>query len=85
MINQHGVGMLGAIVLTAGLIQIGMAALKAGPWFRAISPAVIQGMLAGIGVLIIGSQIHVMVDDAPKGVEAIQAARRRAEGLSHTG
>lgn len=67
MVNQHGIGMLGAIVLMAGLIQIGMAAIKAGQWFRAISPAVIQGMLAGIGVLIIGSQIHVMVDDGPKG------------------
>ncbi|MGH9851926.1 MAG: SulP family inorganic anion transporter [Blastocatellia bacterium] len=67
MVSQYGIGMLGAIVLMAGLIQIGMGALKAGQWFRAISPAVIQGMLAGIGVLIIGSQIHVMVDDGPKG------------------
>jgi MFS superfamily sulfate permease-like transporter len=67
MVNQHGLGMLGAIVLLAGLIQIAMSLIKAGQWFRAISPAVIQGMLAGIGVLIIASQIHVMVDDGPKG------------------
>jgi len=92
MINQHGIGMLGAIVLLAGLIQIGMGALKAGPWFRAISPAVIQGMLAGIGVLIIGSQIHVMVDDAPKGSgltnllsipEAIWKGLTPMDGSSH--
>lgn len=67
MINQHGIGMLGAVVLLAGVIQIVMGLLRTGQWFRAISPAVIQGMLAGIGVLIIGSQIHVMVDDGPKG------------------
>ncbi len=67
MVNQHGVGMLGTIVLLAGAIQIAMGLMKAGQWFRAISPAVIQGMLAGIGVLIIASQIHVMVDDGPKG------------------
>jgi MFS superfamily sulfate permease-like transporter len=67
MVNQHGIGMLGAIVLLAGVIQIAMGLLRAGQWFRAISPAVIQGLLAGIGVLIIGSQIHVMVDDGPKG------------------
>lgn len=67
MVAQHGLGMLGAIVLLAGLMQILLGAAKAGQWFRAISPAVIQGMLAGIGVLIIGSQIHVMVDDGPKG------------------
>lgn len=67
MIQQHGIGMLGAIVLLAGILQLLMGALKMGQWFRAISPAVIQGMLAGIGVLIIASQIHVMVDDGPKG------------------
>ncbi|MGH9935992.1 MAG: SulP family inorganic anion transporter, partial [Blastocatellia bacterium] len=67
MVNQHGIAMLGAIVLLAGLMQIALGLIKAGQWFRAISPAVIQGMLAGIGVLIIASQIHVMVDDGPKG------------------
>jgi MFS superfamily sulfate permease-like transporter len=67
MVQQHGLGMMGAIVLLAGVLQILMGVFKMGQWFRAISPAVIQGMLAGIGVLIIGSQIHVMVDDGPKG------------------
>src|SRR5690606_22303804 len=36
-----------------------------GQWFRAVSPAVIQGMLAGIGVLILASQLHVMLDHKP--------------------
>jgi MFS superfamily sulfate permease-like transporter len=67
MVNQHGMATLGAIILLAGVLQILMGTLKMGQWFRAISPAVIQGMLAGIGVLIIASQIHVMVDDGPKG------------------
>jgi MFS superfamily sulfate permease-like transporter len=67
MVQQHGIGMLGTIVLLAGVLQMLMGVCKMGQWFRAISPAVIQGMLAGIGVLIIASQIHVMVDDGPKG------------------
>src|SRR5436190_17943774 len=52
MTQQHGIGMLGTIVLLAGALQMLMGLLKMGQWFRAISPAVIQGMLAGIGVLI---------------------------------
>lgn len=66
IVQQHGVGLLGVIVLLAGLMQMLLGALKMGQWFRAISPAVIHGMLAGIGVLIIASQIHVMVGDTPK-------------------
>jgi MFS superfamily sulfate permease-like transporter len=49
------------------LIQLAAGLLRLGQWFRAISPAVIQGMLAGIGVLIFASQVHVVVDDAPRG------------------
>ena len=67
LVQTHGVGALGWIVLVAGVIQLiaGLAGL--GQWFRAVSPAVIHGMLAGIGVLIFASQFHVMVDDAPRG------------------
>lgn len=67
IINQHGIGMLGPMLLLAGILQAVMGISRMGQWFRAISPAVIQGMLAGIGVLIIGSQFHVLVDDGPKG------------------
>jgi MFS superfamily sulfate permease-like transporter len=67
IINQHGIGMLGSMLLIAGILQAIMGISRMGQWFRAISPAVIQGMLAGIGVLIIGSQFHVLVDDGPKG------------------
>jgi MFS superfamily sulfate permease-like transporter len=67
IVQEHGLALLGVIVLLAGLMQIMAGILKLGQWFRAVSPAVVQGMLAGIGVLIIASQIHVMVDDGPKG------------------
>lgn len=67
LIQEHGLEMLGIIVLGAGLIQIVAGLLRLGQWFRAVSPAVIQGMLAGIGVLIFASQFHVMVDDSPRG------------------
>jgi MFS superfamily sulfate permease-like transporter len=66
-IREHGLEMLGLLVLIAGAIQLLAGLFRFGQWFRAVSPAVIKGMLAGIGVLIFASQFHVMVDDAPKG------------------
>jgi MFS superfamily sulfate permease-like transporter len=66
MVQHHGLDSLGLIVLLAGLIQIGFGLLRIGPWFRAMAPAVVHGMLAGIGVLIVASQIHVLVGDAPR-------------------
>jgi len=67
IVQRFGLEMLGIIVLVGGIIQIAAGVLKLGQWFRAVSPAVIKGMLAGIGVLIFASQFHVMVDDKPKG------------------
>lgn len=67
LVNEHGIGVLGTLVLLAGMIQLAAGLLKWGRYFRAISPPVIYGMLAGIGVLIFAAQFHVMVDDAPKG------------------
>ena len=67
LVQHHGIAMLGVIVLLAGLLQLAAGLLKLGQWFRAVSPAVIHGMLAGIGVLILASQFHVMLDKKPIG------------------
>jgi MFS superfamily sulfate permease-like transporter len=64
--QQHGWETLGLLVLLAGAVQLAAGLLKLGQWFRAVSPAVIHGMLAGIGVLIFASQFHIMVDDQPR-------------------
>ena len=66
LVNEHGLMMLGVVGLIAGALQLLAGVLKLGQWFRAISPSVIHGMLAGIGVLILASQFHVMLDDAPR-------------------
>ena len=65
LVRSQGPEMLGVIVLFAGLLQFAAGQFKLGQWFRAVSPAVIHGMLAGIGVLIFASQFHVMLDGAP--------------------
>jgi len=66
-VQQFGIEMLGVIVLFAGVIQLVAGMMRLGQWFRAVSPAVIHGMLAGIGVLIFVSQFHVMMDAKPIG------------------
>lgn len=67
LIDTYGLAALGVAVILAGLLQIGAGLLHLGRWFRAVSPALVQGMLAGIGVLILASQFHVMIDDQPAG------------------
>ncbi|MFN3326797.1 MAG: SulP family inorganic anion transporter [Bryobacteraceae bacterium] len=66
LVRDHGLAALGVILVLAGFIQLLAGVLKIGQWFRAISPSVIFGMLAGIGILIFGAQFHVMVDDKPR-------------------
>ncbi len=65
LIRDYGIEMLGPVLLLAGLLQWLAGVFKLGQMFRAISPAVIYGMLAGIGVLIFASQFYVMIDDKP--------------------
>jgi MFS superfamily sulfate permease-like transporter len=67
LVQEFGVAALGTIVLLAGVLQLLAGLFKVGQLFRAVSPAVIHGMLGGIGVLIFASQFHVMLDDSPKG------------------
>jgi MFS superfamily sulfate permease-like transporter len=92
LVQKFGLAGLGPIIVLAGIIQFSAGLLKAGQLFRAMAPAVIYGMLAGIGVLIFGAQFHVMVDDKPhaNGIEnllsiptAIQKGIFPVDGSSH--
>ena len=65
--QKDGLVLLAAAVTLAGIVQIVAGLLKLGQWFRAVMPAVVQGMLSGIGILIFASQFHVMFDESPKG------------------
>ncbi len=57
-VDEYGLPALGVIVLAAGLAQLVMGALKLGRWFRAISLSVVEGMLAGIGLVLIAGQLY---------------------------
>jgi MFS superfamily sulfate permease-like transporter len=60
---QRAIAALGITVLLAGAMQLAAGAFKLGGWFRAVSPAVVRGMMAGIGVSIVATQFHLMLDD----------------------
>ncbi|HET9254360.1 MAG TPA: SulP family inorganic anion transporter [Pseudonocardiaceae bacterium] len=61
-VQAYGLATLGIIVLAAGMLQLLLGALRWGGWFRAISVAVVEGMLAGIGMVIIAGQLYAMAD-----------------------
>ena len=58
----YAMAALGCAVVLGGIMQLVAGKMKLGRWFRAVSPAVIKGMLSGIGALILISQFHVMLD-----------------------
>jgi MFS superfamily sulfate permease-like transporter len=75
LVRTHGILALGPVVLLAGVIQVAAGLCRVGIWFRMTSPAVVAGMLSGIGILIVASQAHVLLDASPaaKGLENFAA------------
>ncbi|ONF95711.1 SulP family inorganic anion transporter [Sphingomonas jeddahensis] len=84
LVRDQGLSALGPILILAGAIQVVAGIFKLGGWFRAISPAVVHGMLAGIGVLIVVGQFHVLFDAKPlsSGLDNLAAMPGRLLGLS---
>jgi len=82
-VRENGLEALGPVLLLAGVLQLVAGWLKLGGLFRAISPAVVHGMLAGIGALIVIGQFHILFDEKPmsSGLENIAMMPVRVLGL----
>jgi len=65
--DPYGIASIAVIAMIAGAIQLLAGVLRFGTYFRAVSPAVIRGMLAGIGIIIVAKQFHVMIDEDIQG------------------
>ncbi|HEX8698985.1 MAG TPA: SulP family inorganic anion transporter [Myxococcaceae bacterium] len=65
-INELGFAVTCAVVAAAGLVQMALGGMKVARTALAISPAVIHGMLAGIGILIVLGQMHIVLGGSPK-------------------
>ncbi|WP_460070579.1 SulP family inorganic anion transporter [Streptomyces sp. YKOK-I1] len=78
-VREFGLPALGVIVLATGALQITMGALRLGRYFRAISVSVVEGMLAGIGLVLIAGQVYTLVgakapDSGPEKIAGLPAA-----------
>jgi MFS superfamily sulfate permease-like transporter len=83
-VRENGLEALGPVLLLAGVLQLIAGSLKLGGLFRAISPAVVHGMLAGIGALIVIGQFHILFDEKPmsSGLANMAMMPARILGLS---
>ncbi|MEU0229717.1 MULTISPECIES: SulP family inorganic anion transporter [unclassified Streptomyces] len=55
-----------AITVLAGLAQLGLSALRVARSALAVSPAIVHGMLGGIGVTIALAQLHIVLGGTPQ-------------------
>ncbi|MGW4030958.1 bifunctional SulP family inorganic anion transporter/carbonic anhydrase [Streptomyces sp. NPDC004838] len=85
LIQQYGWRITCAITVLAGFAQLGLAALRVARSALAVSPAIVHGMLAGIGVTIALAQLHIVLGGTPQSsaLDNIQALPAQLTSL-HT-
>ena len=66
LIQRYGWRTTCAITVLAGLAQLGLGCLRVARGALAVSPAIVHGMLAGIGVTIAVAQLHIMLGGTPQ-------------------
>lgn len=66
LIHRYGWRTTCAITVLAGLAQLGLGCLRVARSALAVSPAVVHGMLAGIGVTIAVAQLHIVLGGTPQ-------------------
>lgn len=66
LIQLYGWRTTCAITIAAGLLQILLGSLRAARAALAVSPAIVHGTLAGIGVAIALAQLHIVLGGSPQ-------------------
>ncbi|WP_327736621.1 SulP family inorganic anion transporter [Streptomyces nojiriensis] len=66
LIQHYGWRTTCAITVLAGLCQLGLAALRTARSALMVSPAIVHGLLAGIGVTIALAQLHIVLGGTPQ-------------------
>ncbi|MFI6337796.1 SulP family inorganic anion transporter [Streptomyces sp. NPDC050535] len=66
LIHLYGWRTTCAITVLAGIAQLGLGYLRVARTALAVSPAIVHGMLAGIGVTIAVAQLHIVLGGTPQ-------------------
>jgi len=66
LIHRYGWRTTCAVTALAGLAQLGLGCLRVARTALAVSPAIVHGMLAGIGVTIAVAQLHIVLGGTPQ-------------------
>ncbi|MED7954625.1 bifunctional SulP family inorganic anion transporter/carbonic anhydrase [Streptomyces sp. BE303] len=66
LISQYGWQATCAITLAAGLLQLLLGVRRVARTALAVSPAIVHGMLAGVGLTIAIAQLHVVLGGSPQ-------------------
>ncbi|MEV6961376.1 SulP family inorganic anion transporter [Streptomyces sp. NPDC051207] len=66
LIQRYGWRTTCAITVLAGFAQLGLGCLRVARGALAVSPAIVHGMLAGIGVTIAVAQLHIVLGGTPQ-------------------
>ncbi|MFJ8000158.1 bifunctional SulP family inorganic anion transporter/carbonic anhydrase [Streptomyces sp. NPDC096310] len=82
VIQRYGWRTTCVITVCAGLAQLGLAALRVARSALAVSPAIVHGMLAGIGVTIALAQLHIVLGGSPQS-SAVANVRGLPAQLAH--
>ncbi|MEU9301336.1 SulP family inorganic anion transporter [Streptomyces sp. NPDC048269] len=66
LIRHYGWRTTCAVTVLAGFCQLGLALLRTARSALVVSPAIVHGMLAGIGVTIALAQLHIVLGGTPQ-------------------
>jgi len=72
-----------AVGVGAALIQMAFALARLGVFAEIMPPAVVHGLLAAIGVIIMSKQIHLLCGVTPAGHEPLELLREIPHSLQH--
>lgn len=82
LIHRYGWRTTCGITVLAGVAQLGLGCLRVARTALAVSPAIVQGMLAGIGVTIAVAQLHIVLGGTPQS-SVLDNVRALPDQLAH--